>query len=55
MLIPIFRWVKIIPLIIRLDRSNLINVKTIKKQTSQGFVTWIAQKITETVVIHIIN
>ncbi|MGP0128996.1 MAG: hypothetical protein ACTMUB_06960 [cyanobacterium endosymbiont of Rhopalodia musculus] len=55
LLIPIFRWLRIIPLIIRLDKSNLINVKAIKKQTSQGFVAGIAREITETVVINVIN
>ncbi|BBA78932.1 hypothetical protein RGRSB_0337 [cyanobacterium endosymbiont of Rhopalodia gibberula] len=55
LLIPIFRWLRIIPLIIRLDKSNLINVKAIKKQTSQGFVSGIAQEITEIVIINVIN
>ncbi|YAI81471.1 MAG: hypothetical protein ACQJCO_06525 [cyanobacterium endosymbiont of Rhopalodia sterrenbergii] len=55
LLIPIFRWLRVIPLIIRLDKSNLINVKAIKKQTSQGFVAGIAQEITEIVVINVIN
>ena len=55
LLIPIFRWLRIIPLIIRLDQSNLINVKAIKKQTIQGFVAGIAREITEIVVINIMN
>lgn len=50
-----FLGLRIITLIIRLDKSNLINVKAIKKQTSQGFVTGITRKITETVVINIID
>ncbi len=55
LLIPVFCWLRIIPLIIRLDKSNLINVKAIKKQTSQGFVSGIAQEITEIVFINVIN
>ncbi len=55
LLIPVLRWLRIIPLIIRLDQSNLIDMKAIKKQASQGFVAGIAQDITEVVVIQVIN
>ncbi|ACK68333.1 conserved hypothetical protein [Rippkaea orientalis PCC 8801] len=55
LLIPLIRWLRIIPLIIRLNQAKLIDMKAIKKQASQGFVAGIAQDITEVVVIQIIN
>ncbi|ACB52921.1 unknown [Crocosphaera subtropica ATCC 51142] len=55
LLIPILRFLRIIPLIIRLDESNLIDLKAIKKQASQGFVAGIAQDITEVVIIQVVN
>jgi hypothetical protein len=55
LLIPIWRWLRIIPLIIRLNNSQLIDLKAIQKQASQGFVATIAEDITEVVVVRIIN
>lgn len=55
LLIPLIRWLRIIPLIIRLNQAELIDMKAIKKQASQGFVAGIAQDITEVVVLQIIN
>ncbi|HAC64486.1 MAG TPA: hypothetical protein DCF68_13340 [Cyanothece sp. UBA12306] len=55
LLVPLVRWLRIIPLIIRLNESKLIDMKAIQKQASQGFVAGIAQDITEVVVIQIIN
>ncbi|MDJ0658821.1 MAG: hypothetical protein QNJ42_04955 [Crocosphaera sp.] len=55
LLIPLFRFLRIIPLTIRLDQANLINLKAIKKQASQGFVAGIAQDITEVVIIQVVN
>lgn len=53
--IPIFRWLRIILLIIRLDQSDLINTKTIKKQVSQGIVAGIVRDLTEVVIIQVIH
>ncbi|MGK7886011.1 MAG: hypothetical protein AB4057_15480, partial [Crocosphaera sp.] len=55
LLIPIFRFLRIIPLTIRLDEANLIDFKAIKKQASQGFVAGIAQDITEVVIIQVVD
>ncbi|MDJ0731449.1 MAG: hypothetical protein QNJ33_15810 [Crocosphaera sp.] len=55
LLIPLFRFLRIIPLTIRLDQAKLINFKAIKKQASQGFVAGIAQDITEVVIIQVVN
>ncbi|MDJ0846014.1 hypothetical protein [Crocosphaera sp.] len=55
LLIPLFRFLRIIPLTIRLDQANLVDIKAIKKQASQGFVAGIAQDITEVVIIQVVN
>lgn len=54
-LLPTWRWLRIIPVAIRLDEAKLLNSKAIKKQASQGFVAGIAEDITEVVVLRVIN
>ncbi|MGK7894207.1 MAG: hypothetical protein AB4372_11410 [Xenococcus sp. (in: cyanobacteria)] len=53
--IPIFRWLRVIPVAIRLDKSGLISLSQIKRQASQGFVASIAKDITEVVIVQVIN
>lgn len=52
---PIFRWLRIIPVVIRLHQSGLIDLKDIQKQASQGFVASIAEDLTQVVVLQVIN
>lgn len=53
--LPRYRWLRIIPVTIRLDEAKLIDSKSIKKQTSQGFVAGIAGDITEIVFLRVVN
>ncbi len=53
--IPVWRWLRVIPVTIRLDRVGLINLNKIKSQASQGFVRGIAEDVTEVVIVRIIN
>ncbi|AFY99153.1 hypothetical protein [Calothrix sp. PCC 6303] len=53
--IPFMRWLRIIPVLIRLDKAHLINLQPIRKQLHQGIVANFAEEITEIVVIRIIN
>ena len=53
--IPIFPWLRVIPVTIRLHQSQLINMKAIQKQASQGFVATIAEDITEVILIRLVN
>ncbi len=53
--LPTFRWLRIIPVTIRLDEAKLLDSRSIKKQASQGFVAGIAEDITEVVVLRVIN
>ncbi|MFW6358340.1 MAG: hypothetical protein ACOC0N_03875 [Chroococcales cyanobacterium] len=55
LLIPVFRWLRVIPVVIRLHQADLINLEKIQKQASQGFVAGIAQDVTEVVIIRFIN
>jgi hypothetical protein len=53
--LPALRWLRIIPVTIRLNQIGVIDLSAIQKQISQGFVANIAEDITEIVVIRIIN
>lgn len=52
---PYFRWLRIIPISIRLNDSKLLTYKRLQKQISQGFVAGIAGDITQIVVLRIVN
>jgi len=53
--IPIFRWLRIIPLVTRLDQAQLLDLKNVKGQAAQGFVAIIAEDMTEVIVVRIID
>jgi hypothetical protein len=53
--IPIWRWLRVIPTVIRLDRVKLINLRVIKEQAIKGLAALISKDITEIIVIRIIN
>ncbi|MEY2985517.1 MAG: hypothetical protein RLZZ568_2134 [Cyanobacteriota bacterium] len=53
--IPAFRWLRIIPLMTRLDQAKLLNLNTVKGQAVQGFVAIIAEDMTEVIVVRIID
>ncbi|MEM9538451.1 MAG: hypothetical protein AAGA60_02950 [Cyanobacteria bacterium P01_E01_bin.42] len=49
------RWLRIIPMTIRLHQAKIIDMQKIKKQASQGFVAGIAEDLTEVVVVGVLN
>ncbi len=53
--IPLFRWLRVIPVTVRVDQSDLINLQSVKRQISQGFVASIAEDITEIVFVRLVN
>jgi len=55
LLIPLFRWLRVIPVIVRLNQTELIDFHPIQRQASQGFVASIAKDLTEVVVLQIVN
>ncbi|NEP12129.1 MAG: hypothetical protein F6K14_18355 [Symploca sp. SIO2C1] len=55
LLLPFARWLRIIPVTIRLDQAKLFNSSRIQKLARQGFVVRIAGDMTEVVAILLIN
>jgi hypothetical protein len=55
LLLPFFRLLRVIPVLIRLDKAHLINFQPIRKQLHQGIVANFAEELTEIVVIRVIN
>ncbi|AOY83960.1 hypothetical protein BJP36_32595 [Moorena producens JHB] len=55
LLIPLWRWLRIIPVTIRLGQAKLIDLSAITREIRSGFVASIAQEMTEVVVIQVIN
>lgn len=54
-LIPLWRWLRVIPVTIRLHQARLINLVPVQKQLSQGLVAGIAEDVTEVMIIRVIN
>ncbi len=54
-LLPFWRWLRIIPVTIRLNQARLIDLSSIQKQVSQGLVAGIAEDVTEVVIIRLID
>ncbi len=54
-LIPIWQWLRIIPVAIRLDQADVIKLDRIRDQATQGFVSNIAEELTETVLVQVID
>ncbi len=55
LLIPIYRWLRFIPVTVRLDQANLIDFYVIRRQIHQGILANFAEEITEIVVVQVIN
>ena len=55
LLLPFWRWLRVIPVTIRLNQAELIDLERIQRQVSQGFVATIAEDITQVVVVRVIN
>lgn len=53
--IPIWRWLRFIPTVIRLDQVKIINLRVIKEQAVKGLAALISKDITEIIVLRIIN
>ncbi|MDZ7970028.1 MAG: hypothetical protein RM368_34685 [Nostoc sp. DedSLP03] len=55
LLLPFWRGLRIIPVLIRLDRAQLLNLHPVRKQFNQGIVANFAEELTEIVVVRVIN
>ncbi|WP_225895198.1 hypothetical protein [Leptolyngbya sp. NIES-2104] len=55
LLLPFFRWLRVIPVMVRLDQARMINLSRVRQQASQGFVANISEDVAEVVVIQVID
>lgn len=55
LLLPFFRWLRVIPVTVRLDHAKLIDLSRIRSQASQGFVANISEDMAEAVVTQVID
>ncbi|MDM9380981.1 hypothetical protein QUB80_09715 [Chlorogloeopsis sp. ULAP01] len=54
-LLPFWRWLRMIPVLVRLDKAKLLNLQPLRQQIHLGVVTSFAEEITEIVVVRVIN
>lgn len=54
-LIPFWRWLRIIPVLFRLDKAQLLKLHGLRKQIEQGIVANFAEEITQMVVVRVID
>jgi hypothetical protein len=55
LLLPFWRWLRIIPVLIRLDQARILNLQPLRQQINHGIVANFAEELTEIVVIRVIN
>ncbi|MGJ3248017.1 MAG: hypothetical protein ACFE0I_18285 [Elainellaceae cyanobacterium] len=55
LLIPFWRWLRVIPVTVRLHQSRLVNLAPIQSRITRGLVASVAVELTEIVVIRIID
>ncbi len=55
LLVPFWRWLRIIPVLIRLDHAQLLNFQSLRQQVHLGIVANFAEELTEIVVVRVIN
>ena len=55
LLIPIWQWLRVIPVTVRLDQAKLIDFHVIRRQIHQGLLATFAEEITEIVIVQVIN
>lgn len=55
LLLPFWRWLRVIPVTIRLNQAKLLDLEPVRQQITQGFVANFAEELTEVVVIRVLN
>ncbi len=54
-LIPAWAWVRVIPLAVRLDQAELVDMERVRQQAVHGLVSSIGQEMSEVVVLQVIK
>lgn len=55
LLLPFWRWLRIIPVLIRLDQARIVNFKPLNDRLIRSFISSIAVELTEMVVLRVID
>jgi hypothetical protein len=55
LIIPFWRWIRVVPVLIRLDKVGIMNLQSIRTQIHRGIVSNFAEELTEIVVVRVIN
>ncbi len=55
LLLPVFQWLRVIPVTVRLYQSQLLNLEPVRSQINRDFVANFAEEITEIVGIRVID
>jgi hypothetical protein len=55
LVIPFLRWLRVIPVVVRLDQVKLLNLHPLRQQIHQGIIANFAEEITEIVIVRLIN
>jgi hypothetical protein len=55
LLLPFWRWLRTITVIIRLDQARVLNLQPLRQQIHLGIVSNFAEELTEIVVVRVIN
>ena len=55
LLLPVWRWLRIIPMTIRLNQSKIVNLIPLRNRINRIFITNFAVELTEIVVVRIID
>lgn len=55
LILPFWRWLRIIPVLFRLEKADLLNLQSVRHQAQQGIVANFAEEITQIVIVRVIN
>ena len=55
LILPFWRWLRITPVLFRLEKAELLNLRNLRHQVQQGIVANFAEEITQMVVVRVIN
>lgn len=55
LILPVLRWLRLIPVVIRLQGAGLVDFEPIRAQASRGFVAAIAGELIEVIALQVIN
>jgi len=55
LLLPFYRWLRVLPVAIRLDRAQILDLEPLRRRASEFVLAGVAAEMTETVVIQVLD